>query len=132
MVNSTGTLYGGNNNFGFTLIQGETESILHIDQPRTGVYRCIVTDGVKSKKIDFRVQVDTGFTAEAADGEELTVAAGNTLLLQVDASVEIGELSFQWYYCDEEEGEEILIEDEDKSFYRTEIINKPEMYKCIR
>lgn len=71
-------------------------------------YVCIVSDPFESEPVNFHVSVENGLTAYAAGTEQenvqLHVAEGETTTMTVDARADAGDLSWQWFCYETEEG----------------------------
>lgn len=60
-------------------------------------YTCLVSDGYNSRWIDFYISVDRGLSVSTNRENEVYVKPGGSASLRVDASTELGELSYEWY-----------------------------------
>ncbi len=98
-------------------------------------YRCSVYDEYgNSTSVDFHVYIENHFTAEAVQSN-IPVAYGETVCMEVIASCDVGNLTYEWYkeeYTDAEgnwHGTE-LIEGETGSTYTSEAITRYTEYYC--
>ena len=66
---------------------------------RTADYYCRVSDDFgNSLNVGFRVQIDNGFYAQAKNDEhDILVVSGGNAVMEVEAGVNSGTISYQWY-----------------------------------
>ena len=61
-------------------------------------YYCRVSDDLgNGKEISFKFYVDSGLEVQRSGGSTITVSPGDSVTMEVAASVRIGELHYQWY-----------------------------------
>lgn len=78
------------------LIPGaERSSYLITNVTSDRCYRCFVQDGYNSYQAIFYITVDTGL--KVSGGGDIFVDLGKDTVLQIDASTEVGEITYEWY-----------------------------------
>jgi len=90
----------------------------------TTSYKCVVSDGQKSRTVNFTVVVDNNLTATVLSPNEQTVFIGDTATLKVVGDCEMGDPVYQWYKGDEP------IPSATAASYTTETITEDTAYKC--
>ena len=82
------------------IIEDENTNCIQIkaDETADKTYTCKVSDGVNEKKVTFIITIDTGLSIVYE--EQKAVKNNENLTLQVDASNDIGNIKYQWYYGD--------------------------------
>ncbi len=70
-----------------------------------GEYRCMVSDSFETRNVYCTVEINSGYEVSANTKARL-VASGGSTTLSVNASTEIGTLTYSWYYYDDE-GEKV-------------------------
>ncbi len=124
-----------------TEIPGATEVEYTVEAISTGMYYdCYVYDenSVSLGVSSFTIYVDSGLKGYVAGTEyfnvDMQVPKGESFTMEVDASVDAGELSYQWYQWvpeDSEEAEEDILLDSTTESCTISNVNKYTEYYCV-
>ncbi len=96
---------------------------------RRTYYYCEVSDDYENScSVDFSVSVDNKLTARPAGKSELSVEPGKTAALEVLASVDAGEIHYQWY-ADYGDGQ-VFIEGATGAAFTTQAISRYSDFYC--
>ena len=118
---------------------GCTESCLEIEDVTAedrGPYYCQVSDDMgNTANVEFYLTVtgENNLEAEPAGDSDLSVAPNETATLEVDATCDVGQITYQWYHVVYDENDvyhEELIEGAAASAYTTGSITRVETYYC--
>lgn len=89
-------------------------------------YICEVTDSYgNSIPVSFSVRIDNGFSVVAVGETDLTVSKNDTVTLQVEASANSGEFTYQWLQ------NESWLEDATAASYTAENVTEYAHYTCM-
>ena len=115
---------------GWVKLEGKTASSLQVENV-TGQekYRCYLGDGNRNTYFEFTVYVDIGF--EFIDKPTyMTGELGDQVVLDAEATVKEGSLSYQWYRYEDEDGY-VLIPDAVTSQYTATVEEGEVEYQCV-
>lgn len=107
-------------------MEGKTEAALHLENiTQNGYYECKVKDDYGNEEnAYFYVTVDSGFTVSEELSNYITVKPMESVDLKVSASVDVGNLFYQWYVNDEE------IEGKTEAALHLEQVTQRDTYMC--
>ena len=111
-------------------LKGETNDTLKVKGvTRQEKYRCTLDDGNERISYEFTVLVDIGF--EFIDNPTYrTGEIGDQVVLDAEATVKEGSLSYQWYRYEDEDGY-VLIPDAVTSQYTATVEDGEVEYQCV-
>ena len=111
-------------------LEGETNDTLKVEGvTRQEKYRCTLDDGNERISDEFTVLVDIGF--EFIDNPTyMTGEIGDQVVLDAEATVKEGSLSYQWYRYEDEDGY-VLIPDAVTSQYTATVEEGKVEYQCV-
>lgn len=105
---------------------GTEETLLLSNITENRYYCCEAKDEYDTSSIDFEVRVDSGFLVNA--DSNVMVQPGDSTVLTVSAYSDAGELTYRWYYYDEEAEEDIVVSTEQTLELKN--IQKEKYYYC--
>ena len=115
-------------------IPGATNQTLLVENVQSNLkYKCDVSDRYMTRDLSFYIRVNSGLSVEGKDGsedieKEVFVKEGSKALLTVNAKSDYP-LQYKWYMQDEE-GNDILLSEENSASYETPEVTKPVHYCC--
>ena len=119
--------------WGYEDISGETNQTLRVENVQPNLrYACIVSDGYKSRDTLFDINVSRLSVEGEEDTDyierEILAKKGSGALLTVNAESDYP-LQYKWYMQDEE-GNNILLPEENSASYETPEVTKTVIYCC--
>lgn len=114
------------------IIEGETDATIMLDNV-TGIRRlvCVVSDGVETRDVWFYAECWSGLTAKRLTSETLWALPGGSATMAVEASTEAGgEITYQWYFEDEESWEYVAISGATGPEFTVEDVREGVSYIC--
>ncbi|MBQ7638173.1 MAG: dockerin type I repeat-containing protein [Clostridia bacterium] len=83
----------------YTTLTEETGNSLTTDEITSSTrYVCTVYDDYgRSTSCWFYIEVENGFSAQPVGNENMYIAPGGSVQMEVDASADVGELTYRWY-----------------------------------
>ena len=79
------------------------------DKNASTKYLCVVSNGTESINVEFYVDTDTGLTVTTDTNETVVVPYGGNKTVTLTTKSNVGEVTYQWYYRDQNNGDFVKI-----------------------